>query len=279
TAITRLQSGLLTQEQLMEHSRRVLENTNGSSSQSSDPQEILLQKKSEELRSQIASGKTVDAGALQSQLAAVAGRLQRLETEGKGAQTIIQAYEPSGCLIHVFVGFHDYSTGLSLRYAGLTNTGEPTTDDHNNPLVGLTGIGPEVRMDVFGTGFLASGSGEILTNHHVAEPWWQNDELKEMTDQGLDPVVSEMMAYFPGVQHGIAINIEKISSAVDVAVVKGNLSELGVQQVVLAEGGRSAVRGGPVVLLGYPTALDAILARAGAETLQSIAAATKGDPK
>ena len=35
----------------------------------------------------------------------------------------------------------------------------------------------------------------------------------------------------------------------------------------------------PVVLLGYPTALDAILARAGAETLQSIAAASKGDPK
>src|SRR5215475_2809322 len=224
TAITRLQSGLLTQEQLMEHSRRALENANGSSSQPSDPQRVLLQKKSEELRSQIASGKTADAGALQSQLAAVEGRLQRLETEGKVAQTIIQSYEPSVCLIHVVIGFHDHITGLSLRYAGLTNTGEPTTDDHNNPLVGLTGLGPEVRIDVFGTGFLASGSGEILTNHHVAEPWWQNDELKEMTDQGLDPVISEMMAYFPGVRHGIPINIEKISSAVDVAVVKGNLS-------------------------------------------------------
>jgi S1-C subfamily serine protease len=33
------------------------------------------------------------------------------------------------------------------------------------------------------------------------------------------------------------------------------------------------------VLLGYPTALDAILARAGEETLQSIATASKGDPK
>jgi hypothetical protein len=33
------------------------------------------------------------------------------------------------------------------------------------------------------------------------------------------------------------------------------------------------------VLLGYPTALDAILARAGAETLQSIATASTGDPK
>ena len=36
--------------------------------------------------------------------------------------------------------------------------------------------------------------------------------------------------------------------------------------------------GGSVVLLGYPTGLDAILARTGEETLRSIASATKGDP-
>jgi S1-C subfamily serine protease len=134
-------------------------------------------------------------------------------------------------------------------------------------------------LDIFGTGFLASAGGQILTNHHVAEPWWQNDDLKEMLDQGLEPVIAEMAAYFPGVPHGIAINTEKISSAADVAIVKGNISGLGVKQVALAEGRRSAISGGPVVLLGYPTALDAILARAGAETLQSIATATKGDPK
>jgi S1-C subfamily serine protease len=33
------------------------------------------------------------------------------------------------------------------------------------------------------------------------------------------------------------------------------------------------------VLLGYPTGLDAILARTGAATLQAIAASSKGDPK
>src|SRR5204863_6397057 len=98
-------------------------------------------------------------------------------------------------------------------------------------------------------------------------------------DQGLEPVIAEMAAYFPGVPHGVAINTEKISSTADVAIVKGNISGLGIKQVALAEGRRSAISGGPVVLLGYPTALNAILARAGAETLQSIATATKGDPK
>jgi S1-C subfamily serine protease len=248
-------------------------------SPASDPQKLQLQKKSEELRSQLASSNTENASTLQNQLATVESRLQKLETEGKVAQTIIQSYEPSVCLIHVVLAFGEHTTGLKLHYAGVTGSGEPTTDEHNNPLLSLTGSGPEVHLDIFGTGFLASASGQILTNHHVAEPWWQNDELKELLDQGLEPVIVEMTAYFPGVPRGLAIKTEKISSTADVAVVKGNISELGIKQIALADGRRGAVSGGPVVLLGYPTALDAILARAGAETLQSIATASKGDPK
>jgi DNA-binding response OmpR family regulator len=277
-AITRLQTGMLTQQRLMERSRRALEDASRGSL-TSDPQKLQLQKKSEDLKSQIAVGKTEDASALQNELAGVESRLRKLESEGKVAQTIIQSYEPSVCLVHVVLAFRDHTTGLRLHYAGITSSGEPTSDEHNNPLLSLTGNGPEVHLDVFGTGFLASASGQILTNHHVAEPWWQNDDLKEMLDQGLEPVVAEMTAYFPSVPHGIAINTEKISSAADVAVLKGNVSELGIKQIALADGRRSPVSGGPVVLLGYPTALDAILARAGAETLQSIATASKGDPK
>src|SRR6202022_2077336 len=278
-AITRLQTGVLTQQHLIERSRRALEDGERGPSLAGDPQKLQLQKKSEDLKSQIAISKTENASALQNQLAAVESRLQKVETEGKVAQTIIQSYEPSVCLIHVVLAFREHTTGLRLHYAGMTGSGEPTTDEHNNPLLSLTGNGPEVHLNVFGPGFLASASGQILTKHHVAEPWWQNDDLKEMLDQGLEPVIADMTAYFPGVAHGIAINTEKISSAADVAVVKGNVSELGIRQIALADGHRSAVSGGPVVLLGYPTALDAILARAGAETLQSIATAPKGDPK
>jgi serine protease Do len=276
-AITRLQTGVLTEEQLMERSRRALEGRG--SSQASDPQKLELQKKSEDLKSQIAISKTENASALHAQLAAVENRLEKIETDGKFAEKIIQSYEPSVCLIHVVLAFREHTTGSRLRFAGVTSGGEPTTDEHNNPLVSLTGSGPEVHLDVFGTGFLVSDTGRILTNHHVAEPWWQNDDLKEMLDQGVEPVIAEMTAYFPGIPNGIPGNTEKISSAADVAVVKANVSGLKIRQIALADGRRAAVSGGPVVLLGYPTALDAILARAGTETLQSIATATKGDPK
>ena len=61
--------------------------------------------------------------------------------------------------------------------------------------------------------------------------------------------------------------------------MQGDVSERGIKSVALADRRGSAVSGQPVVLLGYPTALDAILARARAETLQAIANVSKGDPK
>src|SRR5258707_1393407 len=279
-AITRLQAtGIQTQQQLMDRWRRAREDEEHGLSKTGDTQKIQLQKKSEELRSQIAVSGTEDASALQKQLIAVQDRLQKIETEGKFAERVIQTYEPSVCLIHVGIAFREHTTGSRLRYAGVTRTGAPATDEHNNPLVNLTGNGPEVHLDIFGTGFLVSDTGQILTNHHVAEPWWQNDELKEALDQGVEPLIVEMTAYFPGIANGITVNTEKISSAADVAVVKGNVSGLGIKQIALANGRPSTVSGGPVVLVGYPTALDAILARAGAETIESIATVSKGDPK
>lgn len=174
-AITRMQTGVLSQQGLLERSHQNLGNqTLGT-----------------------AGSQPGDNAALKDQVAAVEGRLKKIETEGNVAHTIIAADESSVCLIHVVVAFRDHDTGFKLHYAALTSTGEPETDKSNNPLVSLTGIGPEVHLDVFGTGFLASDDGQILTNHHVAEPWWQNDELKEMLDQGLEPEIAEMTAYFP----------------------------------------------------------------------------------
>src|SRR6202007_942573 len=65
----------------------------------------------------------------------------------------------------------------------------------------------------------------------------------------------------------------------DVALLKGYVSGPKIKEVAFAEGDGSAVSGGPVVLLGYPTGVEAILARAGEETIRSIATATKGEPK
>ncbi len=279
-AITRLQRGVMTEQQLIERSRQNRKDiVDGGASATPDSQKALLQKKSEDLKTKLAAGKIEDGDPVRTQLTTVVSRLEKLETEGKFAQKVIESYEPSVCLIHVVVAFRDHTTGFKLHYAGLSNAGSPVVDEQNNPLLSLTGMGPEVHLDAFGTGFLASATGQILTNHHVVEPWWQNDELKEMTDHGLEPVIVEMTAYFPNVNHGVAVKTQEISSDADVAVVKGDVAGLGIKQVAVAYGRESAVSGTAVVLLGYPTALDAILARAGEGTVQEIATSSKGEPK
>jgi len=141
----------------------------------------------------------------------------------------------------------------------------------------LDGAGPEVKIDGFGTGFLASSRGQVLTNHHVVEPWWQDDEIGEMLKQRLEPVVVEMSAYFPGITHGIPVTVDRISSEADIATVKGNFENLSIKPLTLGDRPESAVSGRPVVLLGYPTALDAILARAGEDTVRDIAASSKDE--
>lgn len=276
-AITRMQSGAIPRQNVLGHSGQSFATQAVGPNSITGPQ--VSQGESLGDRSRIARDPADDTDALKTQVAIVEDRLQKLEKAGKVAHAIIDTFEPSVCLIHVVLTFRDRATGLKLRYAEMTSTGEPVTDKSNNPLLSLTGSGPEVQVDVFGTGFLASDDGQILTNHHVAEPWWQNDEMEEMLDQGLEPVIDNMSAYFPRIAHGISITTVAISSVADAAIVKGNVSGLGLRRIPLADRRGSVVRGSAVVLLGYPTGVDAVLARTGASTLQAIEASSHGDSR
>lgn len=94
-----------------------------------------------------------------------------------------------------------------------------------NPVYTLEGRAPEVQAHFFGTGFIV-GDGTILTNHHVAQPWWKNDELGSVLSQGLDPAIGEMVAYFPDSSAGVNVSIAQVSEEADLAIVKGDLAAL-----------------------------------------------------
>jgi S1-C subfamily serine protease len=177
------------------------------------------------------------------------------------------------------VGFRDKGTGLTLRYTTLTGAASPLDHRSGEPQVQIGGIGPEVHVDGFGSGFLVSADGRIVTNHHVVEPWWKNDEIAELLTQApdLQPIAVEMTAYFPGISHGIPVTLQKISSDADLAVVTGSVSGLKLKLLAIDDSPKAAVSGEPVVLIGYPTAVDAILARSSEDTVRSIAENSNGD--
>ena len=276
-AITKLQAGVASEQELIERSRRARVASDQKPPQPPRPEVAELEKQKQRLRSRLANADPAELANLKQQLGKAEGRLQKLEAEGKVAQNIIQSSTHSICLLRVVVGFREHASGSRLRYASVNAKGEPETDSSGNPLMSLDGTGPEVQIDGFGTGFLASSRGQILTNHHVVEPWWQNDEIGEMLKQGLEPVVAEMSAYFPGIAHSIPVTVDRISSEADIAVVKGNFANLNIKPLTLDDRPESAVSGRPVVLLGYPTALDAILARAGEDTVRDIVASSKDE--
>jgi DNA-binding response OmpR family regulator len=192
-------------------------------------------------------------------------------------ETVIRTYAPSVCLIHVSVGFVDKNSGQPLRYGGIGPDG-PYKDSEGNTVYTLEGRSPEVRADFFGTGFIAS-TDKILTNHHVAQPWWENDELANVTKQGLRPVIATMTAYFPESPKGIRVEIVEISKDADLALLTGTLSELKRSTLKLDPRKVAAISGQPLISLGYATGLSAILARASDDAVQDIVKVSGGDPK
>src|SRR4029077_20429568 len=173
-------------------------------------QKQQLTQQTEELRQKISGAEPGDASSLRKQLEETTARLKRVETESESAEQVIRSYAPSVCLLHVSVSFVDRASGRPLRYGGINPDGEPLHDSDGNPVYTLEGRAPEVRADFFGTGFIV-GEGRILTNHHVAQPWWKNDELASITSQGLSPSIAELTAYFPEAKAGIPVTVSEIS--------------------------------------------------------------------
>jgi S1-C subfamily serine protease/DNA-binding NarL/FixJ family response regulator len=271
--IARLNGGLGQQDELLHRA----ESTRGSleaESRSASATRDSLKAQSEDLRKRVAVGGS-DAESLKRQFADTQNRLKLLESEGKIAETVVHDYGPSVCLLHVVVEFLDTQSGRPIQVA-VDAAGKPLVDDKGMVQLGEGGAGPHLQIDVFGTGFLVKRDGKIITNHHVAEPWWNNEDLKQLLDHGATAYVLSYDVYFPGKAEGLRAKLDRISSKADVATLQLE-SRLTPSSAVLELDDRAeaTVTGDPVVLIGYPTGIEGILARAGTDVAQKIAGGTQ----
>jgi DNA-binding response OmpR family regulator/S1-C subfamily serine protease len=247
TSIARLERGIVHQQDLMAEARKLRETETASGTSSAPPVAI-------DDTHQKGNGKSGDS---------VGG--------------FISADVGSVCLLHVSVAFRNQANGQRLRYAGLNAQGEPLQDSEGNPILTLAGNGPEVKVDVFGTGFPAGPEGRVITNRHVAEPWWDNDELNDITSQGFQAEISSIHAYFPGDPRAFKAEIHEVSKNADLASMSVDLQNLKRPILSIDSTKTGAVTGQPVILMGYATGLAAILARTDEDTAQKIMAHSAGD--
>jgi S1-C subfamily serine protease len=266
--VARLNGGLLQEGELLRRAEQARDSLNASNVPGTRES---LKAQTEEIRKKMGTDGKADSESLNKQLKETQNRLNRLETEGRVAETIVHTYGPSVCLLHVVVEFRDKDSGKVIRIAA-DATGKPLVDEKGMVSLETDGTGPPLQVDFFGTGFLVASDGRVLTNHHVAEPWWADEKLKELIDRGADAFAASYTAFFPGISQGIAAKLDRISAHADLATLK-LLTPAPPQATLLELDDRSeaSVSGDPVVLIGYPTGIEGILARAGSDITRKVA--------
>jgi S1-C subfamily serine protease/DNA-binding response OmpR family regulator len=272
--IARLNSGLQSQAELQRRADQARSSVEADWRSASGERDSL-RARSEDLRKKLAVPDGADADSLRQQLLDTQNRLSALEKEGKYAETIVDKYGRSVCLLHITVQFLDKQSGKPLRKV-VDAMGKTQVDQNGMAQLDVGANGPPVLIHSFGTGFLAGSAGTIVTNHHVVEPWWNDHDLSQLLGHGVAPHVLSYEAYFPGRSVAMQAKLDRISSKADVATLKlEGPSPAQVEPLELDDRSEASVTGEPVVLIGFPTGVDGILARAGSEVAQKIAGGTQ----
>jgi serine protease Do len=275
--IARLEASFKSQQSLVAEARKLRSSQPSASTTPAAPQRDALQQKADQLKAQISTADAQQLKDLQKQLAETNARLKKVESEGSSAENIIGANVSSVCLLHIAVGFTEKGSGKRLHYAGLNPQGEPIQDSDGDPILTLDGPGPEVRIDVFGTGFIAGSNGRVITNRHVAQPWWKDDQMTALINEGYQPEIAAIRSYFPDSPRAFHAEIDKISEDADLATIRVNLEGLSLRSLTFDDAAGDTKSGESIVLMGYAAGLPAILARADETSAQEIAAKSGGN--
>jgi S1-C subfamily serine protease len=124
------------------------------------------------------------------------------------------------------------------------------------------GNGTPIEYDFIGTGFHV-GSGYIITNRHVLQPWSEDDLVKQMMrDAGGRARIKRLVIYFPNSPQPFPLRIRQMGGREDLAVasIDPSLVPMDLPVLPLDAGSDAAAIGKTVVSMGYPNGPDRLLA-------------------
>jgi pSer/pThr/pTyr-binding forkhead associated (FHA) protein len=205
---------------------------------------------------------------LQRELQTTRERILTLESERAAGENIIRQYGAGVCLIQGSYAFYD-SSNRPLRHK-LDESGRKIREDDGTPSLAPDGTGAIYTVDYYGTGFLVDRRGLVLSNRHVAVPWWDDDKAEELKKDGFKARFVLFRAFFPKQVEPFELEPLRHSETMDLAVLKIDLRSASIPVLPLEPTRQGAVPGHPVVVVGYPTGLEAILAKAETDVVQGI---------
>lgn len=187
-------------------------------------------------------------------------RLDALEARFAAGKRAISAAAGAIILLQGAYSFVEKASGKPLRYAGLGPDGNPLRSPSGEPFVSTEGEGPVVESVFTGTAFVASNDGLLLTNRHVARPWEFDEAAQQVAKQGFRPVLRRFVGYLPGVRESFDVELVRVSDTADLAVLRCSGVTGRVRPLKLSTA--RAEPGDEVIVMGYPTGIRALLARA-----------------
>jgi S1-C subfamily serine protease len=201
-------------------------------------------------------------------LVAAGERVAALEARSAAARRIIAQHSSSVVLVQGGFGFLDPKTRRPLRMVAGAG-GEPMRLPSGRPLVTLEGEGPPVEVNFTGTAFVVDAEGLLLSNRHVAMPWEDERSLPDIKALGLKPVMRRLIGYTPDSHEPTELKLLGSSKAYDLALMRAtDAARLGPPLRLATSPPQP---GDEVILLGYPTGVRALLARAGEKFVQDLA--------
>ncbi|MEY2982648.1 MAG: hypothetical protein RL562_2875 [Planctomycetota bacterium] len=137
--------------------------------------------------------------------------------------------------------------------------------------------GSRVEIEYTGTGFHIGG-GRIVTNRHVVRPWEYAEEVEPMVTRGFEPEMLALSVTFPG-QPPIDVAFDSVrvrkDDRIDVAVFSADMPDTW-PSLAFDDRGPSEIRGETVLVLGYPTGVNALLAKANPDVSRDVVDAADG---
>jgi len=199
-----------------------------------------------------------------SRLVSAAGRIDALEARSQASRTVIARAFASVAFVQGAYGFREAASGRLLRH-GVGPDGRPLVSPGGQPLLTLEGDGPVAERQFTGTGFALAAPAAFVTNRHVALPWEKDASAATLADQGFEPVMVRLIAYFPGKQTPIELKLLRASETNDLALLAAAdaAAEARLTAAGLALGAAPPEPGAEVIVMGYPTGLRALLAQSG----------------
>ena len=184
--------------------------------------------------------------------------IKRLSRADDVIRRVQREWSRGVCLIHGIYRMRKPDGSLLLNFAG-----QPT------------------EVEYTGSGVLVSAEGHIVSNRHVALPWTEEPGHMKMIANGSAPVFTRLTVTFPGkMPINVAQNtIRRRDDDLDVAVLQITSEQAKDIPVLPLRADGTEGQDERAIVVGYPTGLAALLARASSDTLATLlkSAATTAD--